>query len=242
MWLRRTSGVRPMAATTSSWTFFMVRILLRGAAPAPPAGPSGAGRAAGSGLAVPVVGRLQPADDADAAQRDLARARVVGDVVRLARAVRQVAQRLAAGAEGVGHAGPRWAGDQVPAPDGALLVAEPDDPLPAEDDEDLLLGRVAVRWPAGRSRGEDDVVQPGAYRAARLPECAEGHAGPAVLDDARWEGVTRHDIGRARPGRGELERPRGRVVLPQNLRAGGRDDRRAGVGQAGARQVADLDG
>src|SRR6266571_9491619 len=29
MWLRRTSGVRPMAATTSSWTFFMGRILLR---------------------------------------------------------------------------------------------------------------------------------------------------------------------------------------------------------------------
>src|SRR5881227_1196099 len=38
-------------------------------------------------LAVPVVQRLDPAEDADAAKADLVRARVVADVVRLAGAV-----------------------------------------------------------------------------------------------------------------------------------------------------------
>src|SRR5215211_5412597 len=85
-----------------------------------------------AGLAVEVAERLDAEADADAAQRDLLRAREVRDVVRLARAERDEREPLLAGPEGVRDAGARRAGDDAPRPHRMLLVAEQQRPLALE--------------------------------------------------------------------------------------------------------------
>src|SRR5579859_459668 len=112
-------------------------------------------------FAVPVVEAFDPADDADAPEGDLVRARVVADVVGLSRAVGEEGQAALAGPEGMRNAGAGRAGDDVEAPHRVLVVAQQQRAVPVEHDEDLLLGRMAVRR-RGRLPGvELDQVQAG---------------------------------------------------------------------------------
>src|SRR5205085_978353 len=68
------------------------------------------------GLVLPVVDVLEPRDQPDAAKRDLVRARVVADVVRLARAVDEVGDPLGAGDDRVRDARAARPADDVSGP------------------------------------------------------------------------------------------------------------------------------
>ena len=59
----------------------------------------------------------------------------------------------------MGDAGPGWARDDAPAPNLVLLVAEEADAVAVEHDEDLLLGRVAVRRSVQQPRLDDVDVE-----------------------------------------------------------------------------------
>src|SRR5437763_385715 len=96
-------------------------------------------------FSVPVIQGLEASDDADAPEGDLVRAGVVTDVVRLSRAVGEEGQAAVAGAECVRDTGSGGARDHVVRPDGVLLLAEQQRAAAVEDDEDLFLGRMAVR-------------------------------------------------------------------------------------------------
>ncbi len=74
-------------------------------------------------LAVPVVELLDPTHDAEAAERDLARARVVRHVVRLPRSVREQDERLVARAKGVRDLRRGRTRDDAAGPYRVLLVA-----------------------------------------------------------------------------------------------------------------------
>src|SRR5438270_925658 len=78
--------------------------------------PRRAPRQAGSVLAVPVVDVFDPADQADAAPRDLAGARVVADVVRVTRPVGEELQAVEAGTKRVRDAGSRGPRDDGASP------------------------------------------------------------------------------------------------------------------------------
>src|SRR5438034_11323965 len=93
----------------------------------------------GRGLAVPVVDALDAGDDTHAPEADLLRARVVADVVRFPRAVREQSDRPA---ERMRHPGSRRAADDRPASNRELVVAEQARPLAVEYEEELLLGSV----------------------------------------------------------------------------------------------------
>src|SRR5262249_11876049 len=75
-------------------------------------------------LSGPVVEPLCTSDQADPVPRDLVRAWVVTDVVRLAGAVRQEAETVLTGTERVGDARPRRAGDDVAGAHRDLLLTE----------------------------------------------------------------------------------------------------------------------
>src|SRR5258708_3301488 len=108
-------------------------------------------------FAVEVLERLHARDEAETAEEDLVRTGVVTDVVRVLRPVREVGQAGVAGAEAVRDAGARRPRDDMASADwmrllrlGLMRVAglrrrpELERALPVEDDEELLLGRVAV--------------------------------------------------------------------------------------------------
>src|SRR5438067_12848756 len=99
---------------------------------------------------------LEAGDQADAAEEDLVRAGVVADVVRVTLPVGEIGQTALARVQRVGHAGARRPGDDVAGADRMLLGLAPllsasragpelEQALALEDDQDLLLGRMAVR-------------------------------------------------------------------------------------------------
>src|SRR5687767_4251311 len=135
-----------------------------------------------SRFAVPVVQLLEAGHEADAAEIHLAGAGVVGDVVRLARAVREVREPALAGAERVGDSRAGPPGDDASRRYPMLVLAEEQRPLAVEHDEDLLLGRVAMGRPAQAAGLEDDVAQAGrngARGAGEIP-LEPRIAGPVV--------------------------------------------------------------
>src|SRR6185503_20674748 len=91
--------------------------------------------------------------DADSAEPDLVSARVVDDVVGLARPVRQVGETVVIGLEEVWNRSPGRAGDDASPPHLRALVPKSDRPRALEDDEEFLFRSVAVRrialasWP-----------------------------------------------------------------------------------------------
>ena len=91
-----TFGPTPASVSTEASGSIRGRVGSAGRCPRPRTRSTGRLR-----LAVPVAQGLDAPDDADAAQGDLARPRVVGDVVGLARAVREVDEVGATGAERV---------------------------------------------------------------------------------------------------------------------------------------------
>src|SRR5262249_23482785 len=107
-------------------------------------------------LAVPVVERLDAAEEADAAKADLVRARVVADVVRLARSVDETREPGRAGLDEVRDTRSRRPRDHVTDADRVRLTLrtahrrargrpELERPAAVEHDERLLLRGVAVR-------------------------------------------------------------------------------------------------
>src|SRR5215211_7588656 len=72
-------------------------------------------------LAVPVLEMLDAADHAEAAEEDLARSRVVREVVRLARAVREVRHAAVAADEPVCDPRRRRSRDHVAGANGVIL-------------------------------------------------------------------------------------------------------------------------
>src|SRR5215213_454719 len=117
-------------------------------------------------LAVPVLEMLDAADHPEAAEEDLARARVVRDVVRPARAVREVRHAAVAADEPVRDPRRGRARDRVARSNGVILSCrqaallhdrrrpELERAAPFEDDEDLLFLGVAMRRRAGLPRAE----------------------------------------------------------------------------------------
>src|SRR5438132_5717173 len=92
-------------------------------------------------LVVPVLDRLDAADHAQSRDRDLARARVEADVVRLAGAVGEQCDPALAGREAVRDRGTGGARDHAAGAHVVGLIAQPANTLPLEHDEQLLPGR-----------------------------------------------------------------------------------------------------
>ena len=187
-------------------------------------------------LAVPVADGVDAEADAEAAQRHVARARVVGDVVRSARSERQQHEAVGAGAEGVRDPGPRRARDDAAGAHRVLVIAEQQRSVAVEHHEQLLLGGMAVRRRRQLARRDREVREADQHRAERAAEVAAraadvgavGGAGTAVgeCDDRRWP---------PRLGRRQLERSRGGLGGERIRAVGGQPARRQPPG-AGARQ------
>src|SRR6185369_8759572 len=145
--------------------------------------------------------------DADSTEPDLVGARVVDDVVGLARPVRKVSEAVVSGQEGVRDGSPGRAGDDASPPHLRALIPENDRPRALEDDEELLLRSVAVRLIAlgsGRDRhvaeacldGADHVTEVEVDRTrVERPADALGEVGDAAR---AWRNVA--DLGLAHGG------------------------------------------
>src|SRR5262245_51888002 len=133
------------------------------------------------GLPVPVVERLEPRHQPDAAEVDLVRAREVRDVVRLLRAVDEIRDSFRPGDDRVADARSRWPCDHVAwtqlvrlglgAPRGRhRRWPELERATAFEHDEGLGLLRMAMRDRAAAATVAADPVQPGLLGAGRLCE------------------------------------------------------------------------
>ena len=118
-------------------------------------------------LAVPVLEPLEPGDDSNAAERDLARAGVEGDVVGLTGPVGEVREPARAASKRMRDTrsgGPRY---DMAGPDRVLVLAQQERSVSLEHHEQLLLRRMAVRRGAELAGRHGDEVQPRAHRADR---------------------------------------------------------------------------
>src|SRR5256714_9933008 len=118
-------------------------------------------------------------DQAEPAPEDLVGARVVADVIRVLRAVREIGQPLGAGTEAMRDASAGRPRDDVAAPyrvrflrlrcrgrAGFRRAPELEGPLALEHDEYFLVSRMAMRRRAPLVRGHGDLVEPRLSRPA----------------------------------------------------------------------------
>src|SRR5437588_12456143 len=157
-------------------------------------------------LAVEVVEHLDPADHAEAAPEDLARARVPAHVVRVTRAVDEHRHAVRAGAERVRDPRPRRSGDDVPGAERSRLDAAVPRPelegrRAVEDDEDLLLRGVTVRDGAAMSGRHLLPAEPG-----KLGRAVRREVGPRLVTLAlELDVVDVDDVRRPRRGLADRE-------------------------------------
>jgi len=123
-------------------------------------------------LAFPVLDRRDSPDHAETAERDLARARVVAEVGGATRSVGKQRQSAPGASKYVCDTGSRRACDHVTLFQRVLLVAQQKSALALEHDEELFLGRVAVRWTGKHAGGDGDVAETGATRTYGAAEIA----------------------------------------------------------------------
>src|SRR5215471_3622059 len=167
-------------------------------------------------LAVEVVEGLDATDHSEAAPVDLAGAREPGDVVRLACAVDEHRHAALAGTEGVGNPRTGRPRDDVARAERDLLdiaVAGPELECrrPLEDDEDLLLGRVAVGNGAavtGREFLPAETCEPRRLGGREIRECLVPHGFELDLVDVE-------DVLRTRRRLADLKRLDGRLDVPR---------------------------
>src|SRR5579859_6853221 len=187
-------------------------------------------------FSVPVVEALDAADDADAPERDLVRARLVADVVGLSRAVGEEGQAAVARPEGMRDTGAGRAGDDVEAPQGMLVVAEQQRAVAVEHDEDLLLGGMAVRRRGHLPGVELDQVQAGPAGSRLSAQCPPPAAMVLPLRRLRLDLVGVQDRGGPFAGLGRVRRPELALALEGRLSLAGGEPRARRPGHAHARQ------
>src|SRR5262245_25365902 len=132
-------------------------------------------------LAFPVVELLADArDQAEPDEEHLPRARVVAEVARIARAVHQERHARVASAERVRDARSRLTADDGAGADGVLrdpvLLPQEYVAVTLEDNEDLLLGGMAVRRRVQLSREHLREADPRLHRAHLFPRVANAAA------------------------------------------------------------------
>src|SRR5437868_52342 len=187
-------------------------------------------------LAVVVREVLEAGNQTEAAPVDLVRSRVVANVVWLSRSVGEKRHAALAGAEVVRDARARRPRDDVSCANRMLLALasvlrlrgrgpELERSLPCEDDEDLLVDRMAVRRRAGVAVVQASPVQTGAYgaRPDRHP-----HPAARVAFVLRVDLVCVDDVDRTRRRRGKFRLAGGGFAVPR-ARALGDVERDAGV-------------
>ena len=154
-------------------------------------------------LTLPVRDLLDAGPDAQAAQRDLLRARVEGRVAGLALPVGQQPQAAWAGTEGVGHAGaPAGRATTLPSRTGCSSSPSTDGSRRRAHHEQLLLGAVAVRRSAQRPGLDVDDAQAGHHGLERAAGVAQQRGDIAVAPALRGERVDRDDRRRPPGGSG----------------------------------------
>src|SRR6187200_1399926 len=142
--------------------------------------------------------RARGEGDADPAEPDLVRARVIDDVVRLPRSVGEVDEAVVPREKRVrdtGAGGPR---DDASSPDFGVLVPERDRSRSFEDDEELLLRCMAVRRISLAARRDGHVAEAGVDRPDHVTEVEVYRAGvelpPDSLFDVGDPAGTRRDL------------------------------------------------
>ncbi len=101
------------------------------------------------------------------------------------------------------------------------LVTQPERPLAADHDEQLLLGRVTVRRAVELARRHQLVEQAGGHRAGGAAQLALCGGDGAALQRLDLDVGPVHDVRRPRRGRRELGRADGHRRLPRVGAAGG---------------------
>src|SRR6266540_3687309 len=165
-------------------------------------------------FAVPVVELGQTRHQADAAEIDLLRARVPGDVVRLARAVGEQLHPAGARVERVTDARARRARDHRAGPHRVSLLAEDADAVALEDDEELLLRSVAVHRAVELARRDVRVVEPGFDRTRGRAELARAVAELAAVKELRLDVLEPDDVRRSHAGLRQLRLGQRSLELP----------------------------